>query len=251
VQSHKLKRREFISLLGGAAAWPLTVYAQQPSMPVIGWLDSGSEQPNNAGAAAFRKGLSEIGYVAGHNVTVEFRRSGHLPDLTAFAAELARRQVTVIFATETVNAARIAKEATSTIPIVFQNGGDPVRLGLVASLNRPGGNATGVTNYTVLTVAKRLEQLRELVPQAQVMGFLTNPANLISAGDTEDMQAAAHSVGQRMMVLRATTVEEIDAAFATAAREHLDAILVGVRDQPEDGQVARPHLPTVVPSTRR
>ncbi len=223
-----MRRRDFIALLGGAAATaPLAARAQQPAMPVIGWLDSGRGHPSATGSAAFRKGLSEMGYVEGHNVTIEHRASEHAEQLSALAAELVGRRVAVIFATETVNSARAAKAATATIPIVFQNGGDPVRLGLVASLNRPGGNATGLAVSVAEMVAKRLELLRELVPQAGVMGYLTNPTNLISEGETADMQAAAGSVGQPMMVLRASTVEEIDSALAIAAKERLGALLVG------------------------
>jgi putative ABC transport system substrate-binding protein len=223
-----MKRREFIALLGGAiAAPPRLVRAQQTAMPVIGWLDSGRGHPSATGSAAFRKGLSEMGYVEGHNVTIEYRGAEQSEQLSALAVELVRRQVAVIFATETVNAAQAAKAATATIPIVFQNGGDPVRLGLVASLNRPGGNATGLAVSVAEMVAKRLELLRELAPPAGVMGYLTNPTNRISEGETADMQAAARSVGQQMMVLRASTVAEIDTAFATAAKERLTALLVG------------------------
>ena len=226
-------RREFIALIGAAAApsllWPLAARAQQPAMPVIGWLDSGRGQPNAAGSAAFRKGLSEVGFVEGRNVTIEYRGGEHYEQLSAFAAELVRRRVAVIFATETVNSAKAAKTATSTIPIVFQNGGDPVRLGLVASFNRPGGNATGLAVSVAEMVAKRLELLRDLVPQADTMGYLTNPTNLISESETADMHAAARSVGQRMMVLRASTTDEIDTALATAAKERLGALLVGER----------------------
>jgi ABC-type uncharacterized transport system substrate-binding protein len=257
-----MRRRELIMLLAGATAAPLLLWpfgtraalaseasgqrgdsnvrapdtrpeagssarAQQAAMPVIGWLDSGRGQPSATGAAAFRKGLSEIGYVEGHNVTIEYRGGGHYEQLSALAAELVRRGVAVIFATETVNSAQAAKAATATIPIVFQNGGDPVRLGLVASLNRPGGNATGLAVSVAEMVAKRLELLRELVPRAGTMGYLTNPANLISASETEDMHTAARSVGQQMTVLRASTVEEIDTVLATAAKDRLGALLVG------------------------
>jgi putative ABC transport system substrate-binding protein len=196
-------------------------------MPVIGWLDSGSGQPNAAGSAAFRKGLSEVGFVEGRNVTIEYRGGEHYEQLSALAAELVRHRVAVIFATETVNSAKAAKAATSTIPIVFQNGGDPVRLGLVASFNRPGGNATGLAVSVAEMVAKRLELLRDLVPQTDTMGYLTNPTNLISESETADMHAAARSVGQQMMVLRASTTDEIDTALATAAKERLGALLVG------------------------
>jgi len=221
------KRREFISLVvGGAVTWSPGARAQPAAMPVIGWLDSGS-RPSAAGAVAFRKGLSELGYVEGHNVIIEYRGAEQYEQLLALANELARRRVAVIFATETVNAARAAKAATTTIPIVFQNGGDPVRLGLVASFNRPGGNATGLAVSVAEMVAKRFELLRELVPRAGIVGYLTNPTNLISESETAHTQMAARSVGQPMMVLPASTVEEIGAAFATAAKERLGALLVG------------------------
>src|SRR5262245_56544048 len=222
-----MNRREFITLFGGAAAWPVGARAQQAAIPVIGWLDSGRGQPSTASAAAFRKGLGEVGYVEGHNVTIEYRGGEYYEQLRTSAADLVRRRVSVIFATETVNSAKAAKAATSTIPIVFQNGGDPVRLGLVASFNRPGGNATGLAVSVAEMVAKRLELLRDLAPQADTMGYLTNPANLISESETADMRAAARIVGQQMMVLRASTTDEIDMALATAAKERLGALLVG------------------------
>jgi putative tryptophan/tyrosine transport system substrate-binding protein len=223
-----LRRREFVTLLGSAAvAWPLAARAQQPTMPVIGWLESGSKQLSPYASAGFRQGLNEMGYVEGRNVAIEYRwadgQNDRLPEL---AAELVRRRVAVIFATDTTNSAQAARAATVMIPIVFTTGGDPVKLGLVASLPRPGGNVTGVTTYVGALVAKRLELLRELVPQATIMGFLTNPTNLSSDPNTTDIQAAAGSVGQQMIVLRASTVDEIDAAFATAARERAGALLV-------------------------
>jgi putative tryptophan/tyrosine transport system substrate-binding protein len=225
MQFGQVRRRELIKLLGGAAAWPLTARAQQPAMPVIGWLESASEQLSPH--AAFRKGLNEMGYVEGRNVAIEYRSAdGQIDRLPELASELVRRPVAVIFATDTTNSVQAARAATATIPIVFITGGDPVRLGLVASLPRPGGNATGVTVYVGALNAKRLELLRELVPQATLMGFLTNPTNLSSDPNTTDIRAAAGGVGQQMIVLRASTVDEIDAAFATAARERASALLV-------------------------
>src|SRR6266851_5162364 len=222
-----MRRRDFVTLLGGVATWPLAAGAQQqPAMPVIGWLDSGQGQPSAAGAAAFRKGLSEMGYAEGRNVAIEYRGTGQPEQLPALAAELVRRRVAVIFTTESANSAFAAKSATATIPIVFFNGVDPVKLGLVASLNRPGGNITGMSSYVAELVPKRLELLRELVPQTGVMGFLTNPNNLISERDTADMQAAERSVGQEMTILRASTVDEIDAAFAALAAAQVSALLV-------------------------
>jgi putative ABC transport system substrate-binding protein len=224
-----MRRREFITLLGGAAAaWPLAAGAQQrPAMPVIGILSASGPTipPNDLLSAAFRKGLNEMGYVEGRNVAVEYREAaGQYDRLPALAAELVRRQVTVIYAIGNANSAQAAKAATATIPIVFQNGSDPIKVGLVTSMNRPGGNLTGVVYFSSTLVAKRLEMLRELVPQATVIGFLTNPTNLIS--DTTDVQAAARSVGQQMTVLNASTVDEIDRAFAAAAQQRVGALLV-------------------------
>jgi putative tryptophan/tyrosine transport system substrate-binding protein len=221
-----VKRRTFIAGLGSAAAWPLAARAQQAVMPVIGWLDSGQGRPNPAGETAFRKGLSEMGYVEGRNVAIEYRGSGQPEQLPAAAAELVRQRVAVIFATETGNSALAARAATATIPIVFINGADPVKLGLIAGYNRLGGNATGVLYYSAELVSKRLELLRALVPQPAVIGFLINPNNRISERDKADMEAAARTVGQPMMVLQATTSEEIDTAFATFAAAQVSALVV-------------------------
>ena len=218
-----IRRREFITLLGSAAAWPLAARAQrQQPMPVIGVLNSGG--PFSADPA-FRRGLSELGFVEGRNVAFEYLwADGQYDRLPALAAELVRRKVAVIYATGTANSARAAKAATAFIPIVFQNGSDPIKVGLVTSMNRPGGNATGVINFISTLVAKRLGMLRELVPQANLIGFLTNPANPLS--DPADIQAAAHGVGQQMIVLSASTVDEIDKAFAAAAQQGVGALLV-------------------------
>jgi putative ABC transport system substrate-binding protein len=220
-----IRRREFIAGLGGAAACQVMARAQQATVPVIGWLDSGQGQPNPAGAAAFRNGLSEMGYIEGRNVAIEYRGSVQPEQLPAAAVELARQRVTVIFATETANSAA-ARAATATVPIVFMNGADPVKLGLVASYSRPGGNATGVSYYSAELVLKRLELLRRLVPQAAVIGFLINPNNRISERDKADIETAARTIGQRMMVLQATTSEEINTAFSTFAAAHVSALLV-------------------------
>jgi putative ABC transport system substrate-binding protein len=224
----KIMRREFITLLGGAAAaWPLAAGAQQPTMPVIGHLSAGLAQlpPGDPFGAAFRKGLSEIGYVEGRNVAIESRSAqGRYDRLPALAADLVQRKVAVIYATGAANSAQAAKAATTTIPIVFQNGSDPIKVGLVPSLNRPGGNATGVVYFISTLVAKRLEMLRELVPQARLIGFLTNPKNSIS--DITDLQANARSVGQEITVLTAGTADEIGNAFATAAQRSIGALLV-------------------------
>ena len=172
-----LERREFITLLGGAAAWPLTAGAQQSAMPVVGVLYSGSPEMLDTLIFAFRQGLNEMGYVEGRNVTLELRLAeGQYDRLPSLAADLVRRQVAVIFTAGGQNSAFAAKSNTTTIPIVFTTGGDPVRSGLIASLNRPGGNITGVTNLTAELEPKRLEILNELVPTADVIAVLVNPA---------------------------------------------------------------------------
>ena len=220
-----MRRREFIAGLGSTAAWPVVARAQRPALPVIGFLSTATR--TNARFAPFHQSLKEAGFVEGQNLTIEYRSAdGQIDRLPELAAELVRRPVAVILATETTNSVQAAMAATATIPIVFNTGGDPVKLGLVASLPRPGGNVTGVTTYVGALVSKRLELLRELVPQSTIMGFLTNPTNLNSEPNTTDIQAAAGSVGQQMIVLRAGTVDEIDAAFATAARERAGALLV-------------------------
>jgi putative ABC transport system substrate-binding protein len=221
-----MKRREFITLLGGAAAWPVAARAQQPTMSVIGHLSIGSPRPE----ASFRNGLSEQGFVEGRNVLIEsrFAPTGQYDRLLALASELVGLRVAVLFASSSAGVARAAKAATATIPIVFANGSDPVKVGLVASMNRPGGNATGVSFYTSALILKRLELLRELTPQAQTIAFLVNPTNPVSEGDIEEMEAAARGVGQRMMVVRARNETEIDTAFATISRQRTDALLVDV-----------------------
>jgi ABC-type uncharacterized transport system substrate-binding protein len=226
MKGEPMQRRSFLTLLGSAAAvWPLAASGQQrPAMPVIGYL--GDLAASTEIPASFRNGLAEMGYVEGRNVAIEVRSTTQNDRLPALAAELVQRGVTVIFAANNVSTALAAKAATATIPIVFANGADPVRLGLVASLARPGGNVTGVSMFVGLLVAKRLEILRELVSDATTIGFLTNPGNLISSGSTSDLLAAARSIGQRIIVLKASTVDEIDGAFATVAREGVKALLV-------------------------
>jgi putative tryptophan/tyrosine transport system substrate-binding protein len=221
-----IKRREFIAGLGSAVAWPLAARAQQPSMPVIGLLLSGAtvRPPPNRGIF---QGLSEMGYVEGRNVAVELRGADQYDQLLALAADLVRRRVAVIVAMG-ANAARAAKAATTTIPIVFANGSDPIRAGLVPSLSRPGGNITGVTFFVSEVQAKRLQFLRELVPGAAVgtIGFLTNPTNLLNEPKISNMLAAAQSIEQQIRVVTASSVSEIDAAFAAAAEQHLAALIV-------------------------
>ena len=224
----RLKRREFITALGGAAAWPLAARAQQP-MPVIGFLSGLSPDGMTERLRAFRQGLKEIGFVDGENVATEYRwAEGQFDRLPALAAELVRRQVAVIYATGGASSALAAKAATTTIPIVFLAPEDPTRLGLVASLARPGGNSTGINIFTVELVAKRLELLRELVPTANRVAVLVNPAEATNRETTaRDVAAAAHAMGLQIQIVNASTSREIDAAFATFVRERADALFVG------------------------
>jgi putative tryptophan/tyrosine transport system substrate-binding protein len=225
-----VRRRQFITLLGGvAAAWPLAARAQQPALPVIGWLDPRSLNASTELLRRFRQGLKEIGYVDGENVRMEYRWGEHQIDrLPELAAELVRRSVTVIAASGAANPALAAKSATSTIPIVFIVGEDPVRLGLVASLNRPGGNLTGINLFSVELSAKRLELLRTFVPGATRMAVLVNPANATNAEVTlRDVRAAADSMRLRIDVFNASTIQGIDAVFATFEHERPDALFVG------------------------
>ena len=224
-----MKRREFITLLGGAATgWPLTARAQQPAMPVVAFIRDGSADASARFAAAFRKGLNETGYVEGQNVTVEYHwLEGQYDRLPALMADLVRRRVAVITTPGTAQAALAAKVATATIPIVFSVGDDPVKLGLVASLARPGGNATGINSYVQDVVAKRLRLLHELVPKAVRVAVLVNPGNASVAESTlRGVQEAAPTIGLQTQILNASTIGEIDAAFATIARERPDALFV-------------------------
>jgi putative ABC transport system substrate-binding protein len=225
-----MKRREFISLLGGAAAaWPLAAGAQQPAMRVIGFLSARSPASGAFMAAAFRQGLSESGFVEGRNLRIEYRwAEGHYDRLAELADDLVRRQVAIIAAISGTPAALAAKAATTTIPIVFGNGGDPLTSGLVASLNRPGGNMTGMTFYTVALAGKRLELMRALVPTAGAMGFLVNRNNPAEEPEIRDAEAAARSHGVQLHVLNITSERDIDAAFTTILLERrVDALVVG------------------------
>jgi len=224
-----VRRREFILALSGAAvAWPLPARAQQPAMPVIGLLDSRSPDGMTDRLRAFREGLKDSGYVERENVAIEYRwAENQLDRLPELAAELVRRQVAVIAATST-NAAFAAKAATTTTPIVFIVGEDPVRLGLVASLARPGGNLTGINILSGELAAKRLDLLREMVPGAARIAVLVNPANVMTENALRDVAAAARVMGLQIQVLNASTSGEIDAAFATFVRERPDAIFVGL-----------------------
>jgi len=223
-----MRRREFITLLGSAAmAWPLAARAQQPTMPVIGFIRDGTADASARYVAAFRKGLSEIGVVEGQNVTVEYHwLEGRYDRLSALMADLVRRQVAVMATLGNVPTLA-AKAATATIPIVFGVGDDPVRLGLVASFARPGGNATGINFFNQEVASKRLRLLHELVPNAVRVAVLVNPANA-SATETllRIVQEAAPTIGLQIQFLNATTIGEIDAAFATIERERPDALFV-------------------------
>jgi putative ABC transport system substrate-binding protein len=219
-----MRRREFITLIGGAAAtWPLAAGAQQPTVPVVGFIRDGSADGSARFVAAFRKGLNETGYIEGQNVTVEYHwLEGQYDRLPALLGDLVRRQVAVI-ATPGVVPSRAAKAATSTIPIVFGVGDDAVRLGLVASLARPGGNATGVNFFNGEVIAKRLRLLQDLVPKVARVAVLVNPANI---AQLREAQEAAPTIGLQIQILNASTISEIDAAFTTLARERPDALFV-------------------------
>jgi putative ABC transport system substrate-binding protein len=222
-----MKRREFMALLGGAAAvWPLHAHAQQVAMPVVGFLSAGSFRSAHL-LASFRQSLAEAGYVEGHTVAIEYRSAeGQYDRLPAMAEDLVRRQVSVIVAIPTP-AALAAKAATETIPIVFIVADDPVKLGLVASLARPGGNVTGVNSIIAELGAKQLGLLRELIPSATRIGLLVNPTNPNADTVTKQVMAAAPAIGVQINIAQATDSREIDDAFATLARQRLDGLMIG------------------------
>jgi putative tryptophan/tyrosine transport system substrate-binding protein len=226
-----MKRRDFITLLGGATAWPLTARAQQqPSMPVVGVLSA--EWPNAVTAdrlRAFREGLNETGYVEGRNVMIEYRwAEGRNDRLPALAAELVRLPVNVIVCAGSTPATIAAKAASTTVPIVFYGGTDPVSMGLVPSLSRPGGNVTGVTTWNIELAAKRLELLHELVPAATVIAGLVNPTSpVVAEPETRDLQAAARTLGLTLHLLHASTEQEIDTAFMTLVQLRAGGLVIG------------------------
>jgi putative tryptophan/tyrosine transport system substrate-binding protein len=225
-----IRRREFITLLGGAAAtWSFAARAQQPAMPVIGYLGSESPDAFAGRLRAFRQGLSETGHVEGNNVAIEYRWAENQYDrFPALMADLVRREVTVIVAVTGTPPALAAKAATATIPIVFATAGDPVSLGLVASLNRPGGNLTGVATLTVELGPKQLEVLGELVPTATIIALLVNPTNPTNAERlSRDLQAAARTLGLQLHVLHASTERDFDAVFASLPRLRAGALVIG------------------------
>jgi len=223
----KMKRRDFITLLGGAAAWPLAARAQRSSIPVIGFLSLRSSDSDARFLVSFRRGLGETDYVEGQNATIEYRwAEGRYDRLPALATDLVRHQVNAIAAI-TTSAALAAKAVTTTIPIVFEMGADPVRLGLVTSLNRPGGNVTGVTNLLSELGSKRLGLLRELVPRATVIATLINPDYPDAESQSRDAEGAARALGLQFIIVRASTEREMETAFATMAQQGAGALLVG------------------------
>jgi putative ABC transport system substrate-binding protein len=225
-----IRRRDFVILLGGgaAAAWPLTAHAQQPAMPVIGFLEIRSPETIAERLRAFRQGLKETGYVEGENVAIDYRWAEQMERLPELAADLVRRQVAVIATAAGFATALAAKAATTTIPIVFAVSEDPVKLGLVTSLARPSANLTGINLLSLELTAKRLELLRELLPGAARVAVLVNPANTAAAQTTlREVEAAGRAMGLQIQIFNASTSREIDAAFAAFGRERPDAVFVG------------------------
>jgi putative ABC transport system substrate-binding protein len=221
-----MKRREFIALGGAAAAWPLAVRAQQPTMPTVGFLRSSTFADVPHWVTAFRRGLNETGFVEGQNVAIEYRSADNQPDrLPALVTDLIRQPVAVIVGN--TESALAAKAATTTIPIVFATGSDPVRDGLVASLNRPGGNVTGVSFFSAVLGAKRLEMLRQVVPRATIIAMLVSPNTPETEAERKDVQAAAQAIGQQPVIFDVSNEHDIETAFATFVQHGAGALLVG------------------------
>jgi putative ABC transport system substrate-binding protein len=225
-----MKRREFIALLGGASAWSLPARAQHPTMPIIGFLNWGASGPNRRLVAAFRQGLAEAGYTEGQNVAIEFRwAEGQYDRLPGLAADLVQRHVAVIVASGSMGTALAVKAATSTIPIVVQAGGDPVKYGLAAALNRPGGNVTGVTGIAADLASKRLELLREMVPQARTAAYLSGgPSSLRFEDEASGIVRAASTLGWQVVVAEARSDRDFEQAFANIIQRQAEALIVGV-----------------------
>ena len=248
-----MKRREFITLVGGAAMWPLAAQSQQSSMPVVGFLGLGSPQPMGRLVAAFRQGLAKAGYVEGQNVAIEFRWTGSQSALPALAAELVHRQVAVIFTGGFGGPARAAKAATSTIPIVFAYGGDPVKGGLVASLSHPGGNVTGVTAINAELVSKWLSLAGDLVPQATTVGFLSGDSSYLAFYEDQKSQilAAARALGRQVIILETRSDLDYEAAFKTLVQREAGALIVAPSPFRNTNEIlalaARYKIPTIYP----
>jgi putative ABC transport system substrate-binding protein len=222
-----MRRREFIAGLGGAVAWPLVAHAQQPAMPVIGYFSGRSNDAEAPIREPFLRRLEQTGFFVGKNIAIEYRHSqGRLDQMLEMASELARRRVAILVATDH-NSAIAAKATTSTIPIVFSSGDDPVKLGLVGSLGNPGGNATGVYVFTSRLGSKRLGLLRELLPKPGLIAFMVHPNNASTPLQIEEMQVAARAIDQPLLVLRAGTEREVDTAFATMAQQRVSAVMYG------------------------
>jgi putative tryptophan/tyrosine transport system substrate-binding protein len=222
-----MRRRDFIGIFGSAAAWPLAARAQQPAMPVVGFLSSSLSAPYAPMVAAFGQGLKEAGYVEGQNIAIEFRwAENEWSRLPTLAADLIHRQVAAIVSSGGYSSTRAAKQATATIPIVFVSAGDPVAAGLVASINRPGGNITGVNFFTIELEVKRLEVLREIAPKARTIAVLINPRSPEGQASLGNVEAAIRAGGQQRVVARAITAADIETAFPTFVRERADALLV-------------------------
>ena len=250
-----MRRRDFITLFGGAAVWSLPAGAQQPAMPVIGYLGSESPGIYASRLAAFRKGLAEAGYAEGRNVTIEFRwAEGQYSRLPALAAELVSRQVAVIVAPGGAEVALAAKAATTTIPIVFEMGGDPIRLGVVGSLSRPGGNLTGVSSLSVGVTPKRLEFMHELLPTAAAFAVAVNPTSPTAKSQLRDLRAAADTLGVQLHVLYASTEQEFDAMIAAVPRLGAGGLVFtsdpyfAYRSQPLAALAARHAVPAITQS---